>query len=560
MREGYAGLPYSDGEETEQRLLAQVIACRNVSDCSEELRACITDWPSEYHFSPLRANLLRPFSFAGLRVLELGCGCGAITRFLGEQGAEVIAVEGSPQRAAIAAARCRDLPNVRIYCDNLADFSSTSGFDAVTLIGVLEYSRLFLEGDDPVQSCLNIARAHLKDGGNLYLAIENQLGLKYFNGCNEDHTGIPYFGINDRYGARSVVTFGRKDLATRLDSAGFAGVEFFSPFPDYKLPELILSERGLNHPSLRVADLLCRMNSRDYGRTPLVAFNESLAWQVVARNGLAGELANSFLVRAGKSAGAASADWLARIYSTGRRREYATGSVIFAHQGELKVAKQRVFPTPLAASRFEHRTGVEAYVEGELHVIALQRVIANGGGFPEIAAWARPWLDFLRAGADDKDLLPGEYVDCIPTNLVRDQVGQLHYIDTEWRAETRIPFAWIAVRGLIISISASPPPHAIGKMSYRQFATLVLEQAGIALTEQDWRTVSEWEDALRVQCYGVFRGVAGFEEHLARTDLPWTVYPTCLEALDKAEAKLARLRSNILWKIYIMLRRMVGKE
>jgi SAM-dependent methyltransferase len=562
-REGYAGIAYSDGAEIEERLLRNVVACMDVSDGSAELRRCIVDWPSEYHFSPLRANLLRPFSFANQRVLELGCGCGALTRFLGESGADVVAVEGSTRRAAIAASRCRDLPKVDIYCDNLADFNPASHFDAVTLIGVLEYSRLFVSGEDPVQSCLESAHDYLKDDGVLYLAIENQLGLKYFNGCGEDHTGIPYFGITDRYAADTPVTFGRKELAQRLHAAGFAEVEFFFPFPDYKLPELLLSERAIAHPSLRVGDLLSRVSSRDYGGTPLLSFNESLAWQTISRNGLAGELANSFLVRATRKPGRRPENWLAHTYSAGRLREFATENAIYEEQGRLTVAKRCLFPMPTEPSRFEHVTGTVNYVTGDLYLVRLQRILANGGGIADIAHWARPWLEFLRARVDEDGLLPGEYVDCIPTNLVRDQNGQFHYIDVEWRATSSIPLPWVAVRGLVLSIGHCSPSRSLGKMSYGHFAATVLGQAGLSISNADWPDMAQWEDALRSCTYGAFRDPINFAERLAHTDIQRTAYPTSGETLMQAEAEIKRIKSTFSWHVtkplrfaYNMLRRL----
>ncbi len=191
-------ITYSDGDVVEQGLLKALRQCVDVGCTSDEIRAHIVDWPSEYHLSQVRHNLLRPFAFKPAdRILELGCGCGAITRYLGECGATVVAVEGSHRRATIAAERCRDLPNVSVYCDNIIDFQSHEPFDYVMMIGVLEYSPLFGGTDDPVKHCLQRARSFLKEGGTLFVAIENKLGLKYFSGCHEDHVGTPYFGIND---------------------------------------------------------------------------------------------------------------------------------------------------------------------------------------------------------------------------------------------------------------------------------------------------------------------------------------------------------------------------
>ena len=93
---------YSDGAEAEARLLGVVSQAKDRGTFSPELAKAINDWPSEYHLSRARHCLVRPL---GIRpedkVLELGSGCGAVTRYLGEIGANVVAVEGSLARARV---------------------------------------------------------------------------------------------------------------------------------------------------------------------------------------------------------------------------------------------------------------------------------------------------------------------------------------------------------------------------------------------------------------------------------------------------------------------------
>ena len=85
-RTGYRGIAYSDGHEVEQRIFAVIADAQDVTVLSAELNRQCTDWPSLYHLSGTRANILRPFQdiLKGADVLEVGAGCGAITRYLGE--------------------------------------------------------------------------------------------------------------------------------------------------------------------------------------------------------------------------------------------------------------------------------------------------------------------------------------------------------------------------------------------------------------------------------------------------------------------------------------------
>ena len=175
IRPGYAGIAYSDGDETEQRLAAILASAADLSVFSRELAVQRTDWASLYHLSGSRANLLRPFRerLEQAEVLEVGAGCGAITRYLGECGARVLALEGSPRRAAMARSRTRDLANVTVVADRFDQFVCDQRFDVVTLIGVLEYAALFTEGAEPAVRMLERVRGLLKPGGKLIVAIEN---------------------------------------------------------------------------------------------------------------------------------------------------------------------------------------------------------------------------------------------------------------------------------------------------------------------------------------------------------------------------------------------------
>ena len=339
---------YSDGAESEARILAAVTGAHDRSTFSPELAASITDWVSEYHLSRSRHCLLRPLGIrAGNKVLELGCGCGAITRYLGEVGADVVAVDGSLARASIAAERCRELDNVRIIVSDLLKYTTDERFDFILLIGVLEYAPVYSNHDNPFEHYLCAVTHLLAPTGKLVIAIENELGLKYFNGCGEDHVGAPFFGIQDLYQPRTARTFGRRAIIEQLSGAGLCDLQFYYPFPDYKLPAVILSEAALHDKQLDATDMLARCHARDYTDYPFRSFDDALATSAIHDNGLLAELSNSFLVTAAtKPSIASAAVTLATSFSVHRAAEFCTQTTFTRTGDSIRVHKEYLTDAP----------------------------------------------------------------------------------------------------------------------------------------------------------------------------------------------------------------------
>lgn len=493
---------YSDGDQVEQALLEAVQACRDRSVLSEELARQIHDWPTRYYFSARRANLLRPFaSLLSGRVLEVGAGCGAVTRYLGETAAEVVALEPSARRARVAAARCHDLANVRVVVDELESFARTGEtFDAVTLIGVLEYAHRFCDRPDAALHWLRLARGMLRPGGTLLLAIENKLGLKYFAGAAEDHLGRPMLGIGDLYEARGPRTWGRAELEAMLHQAGFARTGFAVPLPDYKLPTTVLLSEGTDAmPGFDGGAALAEaaaLRDPDLGLAPL--FPVDRTWSVLAENGLLVDLANSFLTvarvdAAGHVYGEDNANVSAYHYSAERRVAYCKEAVFVRDAGGARVVRRRLAPGA-GQEPGTLRFGLvdEPYVPGQAWSRALYRGLRRdgwrAGGF---AAWLHDWMVRVCetagvaaavAGNWDAGLrLPGDCIDLLPHNLVVATDGTARFIDREWEREDGITLGYLVFRGLFETLSACPPvarPHDADELSFPVFIARLMATAG----------------------------------------------------------------------------------
>jgi SAM-dependent methyltransferase len=438
---------YSDGQAHEKYLLSVCHQARDLSSDSRELEAFICDWPSEYHLSRRRANLLRSLRLDRESVVvEVGCGCGAITRFLGESFKEAVGIEGSSVRARIARARTRDLANTEIVAAPFQELDFQLPVDAVFCIGVYEYAGLFVSGSDPYHSMLGRMASMLRRGGYLVLAIENQFGLKYWNGCTEDHVGREFEGIEGYLSSGGGVrTFGRIELEAAIRKH-FEDVRFFYPHPDYKVPSAVLAEEMLRVPG--VSEVIAHLPERDYRRPPRRRMNRRHALREIERNGLLHLWSDSFLAVA-RFGGQVPDDVapLGVLYSADRQVGFGSTTVFRTEGKSLHVEK-----TPeldVSTSWLRPRATVEKWVPGESLLMQAQRaVLRSGAARTEYWAVIRRWVEFVAgqlAGADGRL----RSFDCTLDNIREERdSGTLVAIDDEWDCAVSFPINRVLIRGL----------------------------------------------------------------------------------------------------------------
>ncbi len=467
--EGFQGIPYSDGVEAERYILGCVQRAKDLSSTSDELSRMIRDWPSQYHLSSARAQLLRGFHLdTTASALEIGCGCGAITRFLGENLAEVHAVEGTLMRAQIAAARCRDLPSVSVLAAPFHELRAARTYDLVLCIGVLEYARAFIRAEDPVQGCLEHLRGLVAPGGALILAIENQFGLKYFSGCSEDHTSVYFDGIEGYAAAGDAgpVTFGRQELQDRLEHAGFSDNHFYLAFPDYKLPQCLIDDRVAARAPANLGGLVRRLPMRDYGQKPLNLFCEALAWWEIGKNRNLSTFSPSFLVvsRGEEDHGRVRADWDALLFSTVRARPYRTWTTFHGlSAGAGRVRKTAVHPEASPQGGLQMRLEETPFEGGTpLDILLLKAAKHRAQPAEHFAEGLKIWVASLRRFQVEGDsggppspeaLLSGRSLDANPWNMFVSERG-VNDIDLEWEREGGLPLRYVFARFLFHFMAA----------------------------------------------------------------------------------------------------------
>ena len=493
---------YSDGEEFEQTIKEIIASAIDKSLFSAELRQAIWDWRSSCHLSPVRANILRPLeSICRGRVLELGSGCGIITRYLGELGGDVVALEASPFRASVTKLRTDDLENVKVVCERIEEFNSEEKFDVVTMIGVLQYARIFSNCKEKAELRFieNAARQLAKDGV-LVIAIQNKLSLKSLSGYPESNVGQPYFGIENRYGSETIIRFGLDEIKDILSSAGLTHQAVLLPFPDYHMPVSILNESAVKPNSLfRVEPLISASAVRDRARPDWVPpeFSLERAWDATQSSGATAYLSNAFLVIAGKTEQALSfhreMKEYAWHYSVDRHPAFAIQKRFVATGNDVQISCSLVQTTVKPDVALTHHVTNEEYIDGRLWWELLVELINTPGwSVADLVAWTEPWLAALQQQLEQKtynfdDLLPGTLFDYTPFNCVQTLDGSLKFIDREWEIHSSLTFSHIILRGLfgsLVGISSCAIPTLGTPTRVIELIENMLEAIGITLTNE----------------------------------------------------------------------------
>lgn len=546
--------PYCDGEERESRMLRELLDVTDRSTLSRELRAMAVDWPSRYHFSPRRSNLLRPIQLrSGARVLEVGCGCGALTRYLGESNLDVLALEGNAQRARISAARTADLENVTVVAADFNDVRFAQKFDHVVLVGVLEYAAEFDDGPTPHESLLNRCRQLLSPAGSLILAIENRFGLKYFAGIAEDHTGHPYMGVNGGYVNGGPKTFTYCELQDMLQGAGFTATRTLTPSPDYKLVRNVVDFGQVPEGAREtVAQMTASSTYEDLQIIAPPAFSIERALSTAARDGLGLPLGNSFLFLAGTSA--ADIDSLtipgefAWHYALERAPGTTKATVLVARADGLYSRQANLDTGQGPRARSLTQTCVDGpLLKGKSVWLQLLSIVnTSGWDCAEVARALTPWMKSLcgtwqtRTQASWGEAPIGDLFDATPYNAFSAPDGVVTFFDLEWSLDEDVPLGLIVLRGILFSLdmlgSCEAPtqgsPELLGDFA-KEIANTLLHSQEIPYQLPSGDSFLQWLAAVQSAASGMpVSGSRHWLEKLWTKPLPVRIRPARVAMLE----------------------------
>lgn len=442
----------------------------------------IRDYTMAYHLSPIRENILNWYPFPGeCRILEIGSGCGGITGLLCRKAGQVVSVELSKRRATINYERHKAYDNLKIIVANFNDLCLEEKFDYVVLNGVFEYAASFTKTEHPYGDFLDFAASYLKEDGKLLIAIENRLGIKYFNGAKEDHTNCYFSGLDHYKGVETVKTFSKGEWKELLEERGLPYFRFYYPYPDYKFPQEIFSQDAMSN--MRYGKPYINLE-----RERLWLFDEYQLLNTLGREGIADHFANSFLIEAARQDVVRQKVYYAKL-NMDRRKRFRIGTRILQEEGEMYVEK---FPLTDRAWAHIRATG-EKIEEKDGRIMTLpaketadgiryeflkqktlQKVLMEHLKANELEQAVRLVQDVVSAYLEnfvvvrtkeypnerfqeyfgecildeEEDCIEGANIDLVLENVFQKE-GRYVIIDSEWRPRCLVPVKFIVWRMMI---------------------------------------------------------------------------------------------------------------
>lgn len=272
----------------DQDRMRKILSDLSEYSCLEFVRKNFPQW-EDLIFSLKRAAGVGILDIrAGDVVVDIGCMWGALTVPVARTDCKVIGIDQTKESLLFHQKRLKEegLTNVDLVCADVRKLSfKESSVDKVIVNGVLEWipepvnvafekerkgektdrniiKHIFRHngnGNSPravQRGFLSKINSALKEGGTLYLAIENRFDIQFFLGGRDPHTDFRFVNVLPRFlqipysvllSGRPFLTwiYSENELRELLRSSGFSKVEIMYAFPCYQFPELILSAEGM---------------------------------------------------------------------------------------------------------------------------------------------------------------------------------------------------------------------------------------------------------------------------------------------------------------------------
>ena len=189
--------------------------------------------------------------------VDVGSGWGTLSFSLAKEGFSVVSLDYVAQRVKFCYLRKKQdgFNNVFPLCGSGLNLPlKDSCAYGIILNAVLEWAGYFRKDFSPhvlQKKMLSECWRVLKEGGRVYIAIENRTSLIYFLGAKDPHSGLRFTVVLPRFLA-NIYSKLKKGVPYRayiysmvgyrnlLRSAGFKSIKFYASFPSFRNFEYIL--------------------------------------------------------------------------------------------------------------------------------------------------------------------------------------------------------------------------------------------------------------------------------------------------------------------------------
>lgn len=196
------------------------------------------------------------------KILDIGAGLGRITIPLSRICREVVACDKSITRMRFLKRRAQNenLDNVQVVVADIFDLPfKDNSFDLIVMNGVLEWvgqTDLFANPRYAQIKSLEICRRLLKEGGYLYIGIENRFAHAYLKAS--DHNGLRFTSYMPRWmanfysiirgrGSYNTYTYSKSGYSRLLYDSGFTSAkDYYLVYPGYNLPRILVPYNSIN--------------------------------------------------------------------------------------------------------------------------------------------------------------------------------------------------------------------------------------------------------------------------------------------------------------------------
>lgn len=171
--------------------------------------------------SDVRKNILNWYKFKeNSEILEINANYGEITGLLCEKARKVVSIENSKKCASIIEKRHKNIDNLELIIGDLSQIKLERKFDYIVIIGIY----------NGVEQVLEYANKKIKEDGIILLALNNKFGVKSWVTTKEQENVINNNNISCTEEQLKKILQGKQ-------------YKVYYPLPDYKLPNIIYTEK-----------------------------------------------------------------------------------------------------------------------------------------------------------------------------------------------------------------------------------------------------------------------------------------------------------------------------